>query len=254
MIFTVSHKLYPFPESAYLKPIFVGPNKPALENGLYDDTGDNIAELNKHFCELTAIYWIWKNYQQKEDDWIGICHYRRYFIKDTLFSFFQGFFFKSYKLKLNKVTFDNLINDSFVKYIHNLLNGKDVIVPFPHYFNFLKRRTIKKQYLELHSNEDWELLKTIVLNKHPNYADAFKQMEDSPKLFAYNMFITKRKTFNEYCEWLFPILFKLYEEVKIQNDAYQSRVIGFLAERLLNLYLIQNKHLAIKTLPVLYID
>lgn len=50
-------------------------------NTIGDDTGDNISRLNPYFCELTAIYWAWKNYEQLGDpERIGLCHYRRYFM------------------------------------------------------------------------------------------------------------------------------------------------------------------------------
>lgn len=46
-----------------------------------DNTGDNISHLNQYFCELTAIYWAWKNYSQLgSPERIGLCHYRRYFM------------------------------------------------------------------------------------------------------------------------------------------------------------------------------
>lgn len=40
-----------------------------------DNTGINISEKNRMYCEMSAVYWIWKN---TNHDWIGIEHYRRH--------------------------------------------------------------------------------------------------------------------------------------------------------------------------------
>ena len=53
------------------------------------------------------------------------------------------------------------------------------------------------------------------------------------------MFISKRELFDEYCKWLFDIIFEFYtlksDEIS-KRDFYQSRAVGFLSERLLNVY------------------
>ena len=38
---------------------------------LGDNTGDNISEKNRTFCELTTQYWAWKNV---DADYYGFCH------------------------------------------------------------------------------------------------------------------------------------------------------------------------------------
>ena len=65
-------------EEPYM-PIHVGKAlHPDVDLGIQgDDTGDNISLKNSSYCELTGMYWAWKNL--KGVDVIGLCHYRRYF-------------------------------------------------------------------------------------------------------------------------------------------------------------------------------
>lgn len=50
---------------------------------LTDNTGENISDKNKQYCELSATYWIWKN---TDHEWTGIEHYRRHLlIKPEMF-------------------------------------------------------------------------------------------------------------------------------------------------------------------------
>lgn len=44
---------------------------------IHDDTGINISKKNRMYCEMSAVYWIWKN---TDHDWIGIEHYRRHLL------------------------------------------------------------------------------------------------------------------------------------------------------------------------------
>jgi len=51
------------------------------ERMIGDDSGDNISKYNKYLCEMTAIYWAWKNYEALGSPArIGFMHYRRHFM------------------------------------------------------------------------------------------------------------------------------------------------------------------------------
>ena len=80
----------------------------------------NIADKNANYCELTALYWIWKNIKKVKV--IGICHYRRYFTK-LKWSNKEKFFLKQ-------------------KDINRLLDKYEIIVP-------------KKTNLKKYSVKDW---------------------------------------------------------------------------------------------------
>jgi hypothetical protein len=69
-ILVAAHKDYWMPSDDVYLPIHVGAEgKPALKF-VGDNTGDNISIKNSNYCELTGIYWYWKNmivlYQSNE--------------------------------------------------------------------------------------------------------------------------------------------------------------------------------------------
>ena len=59
--------------------------------------------------------------------------------------------------------------------------------------------------------------------------------------YAYNMFIAKREFIDAYCNWLFPILEYCEQKIGDKQDPYQNRYIGFLAERMLTIFLNYHK-------------
>lgn len=80
-IYTITHKLFTPPPDPMYVPLHVGHACSNKDWGfLSDDTGDSISELNPYFCELTGIYWIWKNVS--DCDYVGISHYRRYLVNE----------------------------------------------------------------------------------------------------------------------------------------------------------------------------
>ncbi len=73
----------------------------------------------------------------------------------------------------------------------------------------------------------------------------------------YEMFITRRKIFDAYCEWLFSFIIDVTEEVLARtnlaqiDNARKYRAVGLISERLMTVWLMK-KNLRIKALPVLF--
>lgn len=218
-ILIATHKQYEFPKSASYVPIYVGKALQQQQLDIQsDDTGENISLKNGSFCELTALYWAWKNNAFPESDYIGLVHYRRYF---------KG---KGLVLKECTIASENELLSDLAQY--------DVIVAKKRNYYI---ETIYKHYKNAHYIKDLDLTKRIIAQNYSEYIDAFEQVMSGKTLHLFNMFVLNRKRFSEYCEWLFSILFKLEEQIDITSyDNYQKRVFGFLAERLFNVWLVHH--------------
>ena len=224
--YIITHKEFKVPELKGYIPIQVGAEGKKDLGYLKDNSGDNISSKNSNYCELTGVYWIWKN--DKDSDIIGVSHYRRYFT--TIIDF-------------NK----NIIN---VEKIEKILKKYDMILARKEIYN----QTAYNQYCANSGfAKDLELVRNIIKDKYPaKYTEAFNKIMESNTISQYNMLITSKKVFNEYCEWLFGILFEVEKNVNLEegyND-YQKRIYGFISERLLNVWAEANSQLEIKRLPV----
>lgn len=164
-----------------------------------DDRGENISHKNREYCELTALYWIWKNDISK---YAGLCHYRRHF-------------------QLNRELLWKLS-----------MSDIDVVLTIP-ILNFPDVRTT---YAYDHIEDDWEIMLQAIEELQPKYRDMARQLQNGVFYYAYNMFIARKEILDDYCEWLFPILSYCEKKCGWKEDNYQNRYIGFLAERLMSVY------------------
>lgn len=131
-ILVAYHKPYKLPKGKIFVPIHVGRSVAyekskdgvisesdmqwLLKHMIGDDTGNNISNLNRDFCEMTALYWAWKNYDKLGNpDYIGLMHYRT--------------FLNLKKCALHKILNTNTIIapniDNFLNY-HNKIIGPDI--------------------------------------------------------------------------------------------------------------------------------
>lgn len=242
-VFIAAHKPYDFIETEGYYPIQVNARKNKLFLTVTDADGDNISLKNDRFCELTALYWIWKN--DNRHDYIGLCHYRRYFKMSHDFSdYFQSV------SKKEKLTLSDL--DISERILAALAQGK-VIVPKKYKFGGkIHHMSVEQQYVDCHNEEDLIILKNILLEKYPNYEAAWNNVFQRNWIYAYNMFIMNKQLFQKYMEWLFDILFEAERQIPPKTDSYQNRTFGFMSERLFNVFLVHN-NCQPKEVPIIFL-
>jgi hypothetical protein len=195
-----------------------------------DDTGDNISSKNAVFSEFTAWYWAWKNIKTiyPNIEYIGLTHYRRFFALNEPFET-SLLIFKNNIPKMEY--YEDLIREK--------LKNNDIMLVKQWSYDC----NLKKQYAQWHYASDLECMKDIIHKLYPEYDESFFDFfENNNRLSLYCMFIARYDFFNRYFEWLFPILFELEKQIDVSKyDPYQKRVIAFLAERLLNLYVYHHR-------------
>ncbi|WP_235804630.1 DUF4422 domain-containing protein [Liquorilactobacillus capillatus] len=239
-MYVITHKKFDYYLPENYVPLLVGAvSKDKLNGYLSDDKGDNISSKNKNFCELTGLYWIWKHGQ---DDIVGLSHYRRYFSGYPL-----GFLGEvAATLLLGK------LRPISVPRLNKYLEDYDWILPTPE-TKFFKKRTVLQQFAASHgTTSDLETTRKVLGELYPEYLGDFDKVMNGHQLIICNMFYTRKEYINEYSKWLFTILFKVEKSIDISNyDEYQSRIYGFLSERLLNVWIEhQQKRFKIKYLNI----
>ena len=231
-------------EEPYM-PIHVGKAlHPDVDLGIQgDDTGDNISVKNSSYCELTGMYWAWKNL--KNVDVIGLCHYRRYFD-------FHGQCrrFRPYELfPTEKFSSLNIsIPDRFTE---GLKEGEAVVAAPRHFMN-----SIYFDYCCSHYSDDFRILHKVVEKTQPKDMQRafYKIMYMNNLLSPTNMFIMTWKDFDEYCTFMFGILEEVEKYTDISNyNPLQARIYGYLAERLFNVWLYAKRMKLFKR-PILWIN
>ena len=96
----------------------------------------NISKKNSYYGEYTFHYWLWKNnIIFEENDWIGFCQYRKFWIKNE-----------------NKIEFTNLkeLNENILLIIPEKLNNYESILGEPLFINkFRLSKFLKNNFLTM---------------------------------------------------------------------------------------------------------
>lgn len=246
-ILVCCHKPCELPQDDIFLPIHCGKALSDLNLGIQGDNEvngmpcDNISEKNDTYCELTAIYWAWKNIKKLYPDieYIGLNHYRRYFMfKNNLFT---PPVYCKYPENISEYRIDY---NKLIKYL------KYPLLTSPVY----RKTPIASAFTRSCINpSDYRTLKSYLMEHDlTSYNDLRKNVESHNQYHSCNMFIMRYQDFCKYCEWLFNILFNI--EDKIPYKYYKNperRVMGYLGELLLSVYVRINK-LPVSEVPKIF--
>ena len=223
-IIVAAHKAFRMPDDDMYIPLHVGAEGKVDENGhpldigfVKDNTGDSISIKNPGYCELTGLYWAWK---KSDADFIWLAHYRRHFSMHKTRDPFDGV-----------LTFAEL---------EPILVKKRVIVP-------KKRRyyieSLYNHYKHKHYISQLEETRSIIEEKYPECIPSFHRVVRRKWGYMFNMMIMERELVNEYCTWLFDVLFELEKRVKEGKvkmpalSTFQARFYGRISEIIFNVWL-----------------
>lgn len=225
-IMIAAHKEFMVPANPIYEPIWLGDSKKNSWNYLEDKQEPSISFLNPMINECTGLFWMWKHI---DCDYIGLVHYRRYFLNDA------------------REGYDNLLGERQIK---TILTAYDVITAPLHFIPFSVENQLKVTLEADVFETGYRVVRDKLLKKQSEYADVFEVVMKGHSLFPCNMFVTRKELFDQYCEWLFSIIIDAAMEMDVsQCDNYSKRVIGFFAERLLTVWLLKQS-LRIKEMPV----
>ena len=218
-IIIATHKKYRMPKDKMYLPLHVGAEgkKDAdgneLELGyIKDNVGDNISNLNASFCELTGLYWAWKNLN---DGYIGLVHYRRYFGKKASNDPWEGV-----------LTYKN---------VEPYLGKIKVFVPKKRWYII---ETLYSHYAHTHYANQLDETRKIIQGRYPEYLNSYDKVIKRRYGYMFNMMIMERNLLDDYCSWLFDILFELKDKIEMPElSVFQGRFYGRVSEIIFNVWI-----------------
>lgn len=241
-IIIAMHKPYQVPKDDVYLPLQVGAaGRDPIETAqgiavARDDGGENISLKNDTYCELTGLYWAWKNLQC---DALGLVHYRRYFTR-------RGRCFRRGHAPMEAVLSGREAEE--------LLAECDIIVP-------AKRRyyieTLYSHYAHTLDARHLDVAKEVIAERFPEYASACEKVYAARGGYMFNMFLMKRPELEDYCGWLFAVLEEMEPHIDVSGlGDFEKRLYGRVSEILFNVWLERRTEAgaAVREVPWMYME
>ena len=231
-----------------------------------DNTGDHISSKNRSHCELTGLYWAWKNYDKLGNpDYIGFMQYRRHFIfREEAFRYDElhdepkayknrhvGFIYPDYQKDFG-------VTDEMVR---KYCSQYDLILPIECDLSLVGVKTAREDFItriEGTHASDFDIYMNTLKELYPEYYPTMKELAQSHRKRMYQTFIAKKELFFEYCEFLFTMINKLDERIDTSSYSVNGRrTIGYFGEMLFGCFMakkIADSKIKYKELGITFID
>lgn len=220
-IVVATHKRYKMPKDKMYIPLQVGAAGKKDSNGnpldfgyVRDDSGNNISEKNYRFGTQTGLYWIWKNV---DAEYKGLVHYRRHFV---------GGHPNKHDMIGSVITYQE---------IKPLLNQYKIFVPKKRHYYI---ESLSSHYAHTHDENHFRIVREIIEHDCLDYLHAFDIVMKRTWGYMFNMMILRSDLMDDYCTWLFNILFQVADRVDAsQLSDFDSRFCGRISEILFDVWL-----------------
>ena len=206
-IFVISHQPGKALDNEVLKSIAVGNKKDQFSTEFFrDDVGENIADKNSFYNEMTAIYWVYKHVNEfKNVDHFGFAHYRRLFC-------FNG----KKAAYVKKDVQEELVSVSESK-MKEIFDEYDFIVPRPSHY-----KSVQEHFEKSHNKEDLSKLIDVVDKVTPEYFDTAVEYLNQRNEYLYNMFVFSKEDFVKYGDFIFKVLDEFTKDFDKSKRLYVS--------------------------------
>ena len=205
-------------KSDIYRPVCVGNKKDSFPSDfIRDDEGDNIADQNDKYNELTVLYRVWKD-ESLQDDHIGLAHYRRYLglgLGET------HYLYRTPERAIRRVR-------KTEKYWRRLPSDVDLVAPYPAHYH-----SVRDYYGWAHDKTDIDLILTLIGAYYPDYLSCAKKYVDGTENYLCNLTVMKKELFLRYAAWLFDLLGKFLSVKKDVDRLYISeRLTGIFIKKM----------------------
>lgn len=240
-VFVLYHKRAPIFSSEVYRPLQTGVALSDEDFGMLrdNDGADNISAKNPHYGELSAWYWVWKNFlpAHPEVRRVGFCHYRRFLDP------FRGprgrFPFHPELVQAFERRFREWDDAS----VEHAFQAADIVVSAPRDLRQSplydrKNETIYTHCATSHPKRDLDTLLEIMAADGPETRKAIRDTFNGHVFRDCLMFVMRRDLFEDLAAWMFRHLFELerVSDWSGYTDYQTIRVAAYLAERIINVW------------------